>query len=237
MGPAGGCEGQALPAPRPRPTADRCTTAIRSHRPSRSGRRYSRASVSRRRPRASGSTPGQRPGIGVLDRDPVARLGRESQRLVGHGANGKRWCLQGRLTKGRDFRGVALGVGGRGRDDRQPGRRREGDGEDSPARSRRSSPPASPGRPRPRPSRRSVGGAGEEVDAKGRVGRAAAQPALETGRRRSVTKIGKFWRLFGPWRGEEAVVRHPVVAEVDGLSRIGEDAVGRDLVADGEVAR
>ena len=51
-----------------------------------------------------------------------------------------------------------------------------------------------------------------------------------------VTMIGKFWRLFGPWRGADGVVRHPVVAEVDGLSGVGEDAVDRDRVADGEVA-
>ena len=48
--------------------------------------------------------------------------------------------------------------------------------------------------------------------------------------------IGKFWRLFGSLARRGAIVSHPVVAEVDGLSRVAEDAVGRDLVADAEVA-
>ena len=66
----------------------------------------------------------ERPGIGVLDRDPVARLGRESQRLVRPPREAiSDGACRVALTKGRDFRGVALGVGGRGRDDRQPGRR------------------------------------------------------------------------------------------------------------------
>ena len=51
-----------------------------------------------------------------------------------------------------------------------------------------------------------------------------------------VTMIGKFWRLFGPWRGAVRVVGDPVVAEVDGLSRVAEDAVGGDLRLPTEVS-
>ena len=94
----------------------------------------------------------ERPGIGVLDRDAVARGGREDQRLAGSQANGLRGHLEAARTQGRDLGGVALGVGRRGRDDRQPGRRREGDVEVDLALARRSSPPASPGSPRPHPS-------------------------------------------------------------------------------------
>ncbi len=79
-----------------------------------------------------------------------------------------------------------------------------------------------------------VAGAGEDIDAERRVGLAAPEPAFELaagGRdddREVLEVVGSLARCG-------AIVRHPVVAEVDGLSRVGEDAVGRDLVADGEV--
>ena len=59
VGPARRRVDQARPAPRRAPRAGRCRTAIRSHRPSRSGRRCSTASASRPRPRASGPTSGR----------------------------------------------------------------------------------------------------------------------------------------------------------------------------------
>ena len=80
-----------------------------------------------------------------------------------------------------------------------------------------------------------VGGAGEDVDAEGRVGHAAAQPALELAvgggdDDREVLEVVRSLARRG------GVVGDPVVAEVDGLSRVAEDAIGGDLVADGGVA-
>ena len=77
-----------------------------------------------------------------------------------------------------------------------------------------------------------VAGAGEEIDAEGRVGHAAPQPALELAAGggdddREVLEVVRALARRG------AIVGHPVVAEVDGLSRVAEDAVGGDLVADG----
>ena len=112
------------------PRAGPCMTASRSHRPSQSGRRFPRASTSRPRPRASGPTPGRaarHPG-------PAGRCHRPKRprrSAADRGPGGRTASVPGgRPAEGRDLGGVALGVGGRGRDDRQPGRRRERDVED-----------------------------------------------------------------------------------------------------------
>ena len=78
----------------------------------------------------------------------------------------------------------------------------------------------------------SVAGAGEDVDAIGRVRHAARQPALglAVGGRDDDREVLK---VVGSLARRGAIVGHPVVAEVDGLSRVAEDAIGGDLVADG----
>ena len=48
---------------------------------------------------------------------------------------------------------------------------------------------------------------------------------------------GKFWRLLGPSPRHGAIFRHSVVAQVDGLAGVTEDAIDGDLVADRRVDR
>ena len=75
---------------------------------------------------------------------------------------------------------------------------------------------------------RVVGGAGEDIDVERRVRRAAPEPALELaagGRdddREVLEVVGALARCG-------RVVGHSIVAEVDGLSRVVEDAVASDL--------
>ena len=65
------------------------------------------------------------------------------------------------------------------------------------------------GSPGPRPTRR-VRSRRWRRHRCGTSCRACCRPASpRAGRRRSVTMIGKFWRLFGPWRGEVPVVQSP----------------------------
>ena len=175
---------------------------FRSRHPSRPSRRCSRESVSRPRPTTSGSNLGRTARhLGL-----AARYGSPDavEKIIawpGTSANGLSGCLQGG-ARGRDLRGVALGVGGCGRDDRQPGRRREWDGESHLSGRRRSSPPASRGSPRPRRSRRSRkrswrrSRCGRSCRASCRHSHPSSWPSAV------VTMIGKFWRLLGPWRGE-----------------------------------
>ena len=121
----------------------------------------------------------ERPGIRVLQRDAIARGGREDQWLTGNQANGLRGRLQVARRRAETSEvlpwgsvAVAVTMG-------RSGRRREGDVEDGLA-------PAV-GRHLQRPevvlglarAAGTVAGAGEELDAEGRVGHAAAQPALE----------------------------------------------------------
>ena len=138
-----------------------------------------------------------------------------------------------------------------GREDRQPGRRRERDGERRlPGRVGRHLQRAQvilqlagPARP--------VAGAGEDLDEVGRVRLAARQrpsyPAAGGG-----AKIGKFWKSFGPWRGEAAFgvtpssprsmacpvlakIRLPVIALP--MEHLPVDDDPRPVVAGDEVAR
>ena len=115
---------------------------------------------------------------------PSPEAAEKNQRLTGRQTQGLGRCLQGGPPQRRDLRGVALGVGGRGGDDGQAGRRRERDVEDRLALAvgrhlQRSQVvlglPRTLGR---------IAGTGEDVDAEGRVRRAAAQPALELAVRR-----------------------------------------------------
>ncbi len=120
----------------------------------------------------------QRPGFRVLQGDPIARRGREAHRLAGGHTDGLDGHHQIARAQGRDLGGVALRVDRRGREDRQTGRRREGD--------REGHRPGRVGRLLERPqvvlglpgAAGSVPGAGEDVDAIGRVRLADPQPAL-----------------------------------------------------------
>ena len=211
-------EGQARQRRRRAPRAGRCTTAIRSHRPSRSGRRCSTGSASRSRPRASGPTSGRaarHPGPAARCHRPTRprrpAADREHRERTASAPGG--WPVAAAETS----EVLPCGVGGRGRDDRQPGRRRERDGEDGPV--------PGVGRHLQRAevvlglarAAGTVAGAGEDVDAEGRVGRAAAQPALElaVGRRDDDREVLKVVRSLARCSG---VVGDPVVAQVDGLA-------------------
>ncbi len=138
--------------------------------------------------------------------------------------------------RGRDLGGVASRIGRRGRDVRQPGGRREGDCEghlSGRVGGHIKRPQVVLGLSRPVGI---VAGVGVDIDAKRRVGSAAPEPALELaiGGGHDDREVLEIVRALARRGG---VVRHPVIAEIDGLSGVGEDAIGCDRVADGEVAR
>ena len=62
----------------------------------------------------------QRSGFRVLQGDAIARRGRDAHRLPGSQADGLVGDHQIARSQGRDFGGIALRIGRRGRDYRQP---------------------------------------------------------------------------------------------------------------------
>ena len=159
----------------------------------------------------------ERPGIRVLQRDAIARCGREDQRLTGNQREQPASAPRGWPAQAPRPRRCCPRVGGRGRDHRQPGRRCERDVEDRLA--------LAVGRHLQRAEvvlglPRTVGriaGAGEDVDAEGRVGRAAAQPALEPAVGRG-DDDREVLEVVGSLAGCTGVVGDPIVTEVDGLA-------------------
>ena len=129
--PAAACR-SAPPAPRSAPRAGRCTMSdpVPSPEPARPAVLESVKRPGRDRERQVPRRV-ERPGIRVAagrcrrpTRPRRSAAGREPARTDCDGR------LQGGPSQGRDLGGVALGVGGRGGDDRQVRRRREGDVED-----------------------------------------------------------------------------------------------------------
>ena len=118
--PGGGVKRHPLQRRVRAPRADRCTTAIRSHRPSRLRPAVLESvSVPVATETVRFQTGSSGPASGSLKASPSPEADEKTSGWPGSEANGLRGCLEGGPPEGRDLGGVALRIGGRGRDDRQ----------------------------------------------------------------------------------------------------------------------